>query len=54
MAVTNSIKLALLDSKLIICLAIAMHDLYMQLKYNAMCMISCIIVKFWSKLVGGE
>ena len=26
---------------LMICLAIAVHDVYMQLRYNIMCMMSC-------------
>ena len=37
MAVSNSIELALLYSKLMICLAIAVHDVHMQLSYNTMC-----------------
>ena len=53
MAVTNSTELYS-SSKLMICLAIAGHDAYMQLRYNTMCMMSCIIVKIRGKLVGGE
>ena len=37
-----------------ICFAIAVHDVYMQLRYNAICMMSCYIVKLWRKLVVGE
>ena len=37
MAVTNSTELTLLYSKLMICLAIAVHDVHMQLSYNTMC-----------------
>ena len=40
MAFTNSTKL-LSYSKLMICPAIAVHDVYMQLRYNTMCMMSC-------------